>query len=213
MPSDLHYKGPDIRFDEDLAGQLARQARIRPTGAFDAAPGADGRINPFLDYARILTPEGGILILYRDCARGGIYALSRIAVWIVLTVTELWVLADSALSFGNATLWFLILAAGTLFFVTRKIKIRHSAEIRHDRMILDAKQVFWAEHIGRNWPQLQKIDEDSDRMVIAGTYGTRHVQYMTVNRIGSNDRTPEVLAADLQDAMQQLWGRSELDFG
>jgi hypothetical protein len=35
---------------------------------------------------------------------------------------------------------------------------------------------------------------------------------MTANRVDENDRTPEVLAADLQDAMQQLWGRIELEF-
>jgi hypothetical protein len=48
--------------------------------------------------------------------------------------------------------------------------------------------------------------------VIAGTCGTRHVEYMTANRLDKCDRTPEVLAADLQDAMQQLWGRTELVF-
>jgi hypothetical protein len=36
--------------------------------------------------------------------------------------------------------------------------------------------------------------------------------YAADNRLDECDRTPEVLAADLQDAMQQLWGRSELVF-
>jgi hypothetical protein len=214
MTSQLKYTPPEIKFDDGLAGQLARQAPPQPFTAGDATADGDGRINPFVDYARVLTPEGGILIVYRDCARGGVYALCRVAAWTILTAIELRFLADSSLSFGDATLWFLILAAATLFLVTRKIKIRHTIEIRHDRMILDGKHVFWAQHIGRNWPQLQKVDQDDpNRMVIAGTYGTRHVIYSTANRIGTNDRTPEVLAADLQDAMQQLWGRTELDFG
>ncbi len=38
------------------------------------------------------------------------------------------------------------------------------------------------------------------------------IEYMTANRMDENDRTPEVLAADLQQAMEQLWGRREVTF-
>jgi hypothetical protein len=104
-------------------------------------------------------------------------------------------------------------AALNLFLVTRKIKKSHSVEIQHDRMVLDGKHVFWAEDIGTNFPQLEiKDEENPDRMVIAGTCGTRHVEYMTCNRYDKQDRTPEVLASDLQNAMQQLWARRELSF-
>jgi len=55
-------------------------------------------------------------------------------------------------------------------------------------------------------------DDDPDRMVICGIYGTRHIEFMTANRRDKSDRTPEVLAADLQAAMEQLWGRREITF-
>ena len=40
----------------------------------------------------------------------------------------------------------------------------------------------------------------------------RACRYMTANRLDENDGTPEVLAADLQAAMEQLWGRREVTF-
>jgi hypothetical protein len=45
---------------------------------------------------------------------------------------------------------------------------RSHVEIRHDGMILDGKDVFWAHRIGRNLPQLQNKGDDPNRMVIAG---------------------------------------------
>jgi len=212
MPRELRYQPPEIKFDDRLAAQLARQVAEQPVTPIEAAAYATGR-SPFVDYARILTPEGGILILYRDLAHGWLYTLLRVVVWLILTVAELWfAVKSSQTDFGAATTFWVLFVA-TLFLVTRKIKKRHSVEIRHDRMILDGKHVFWAGSIGPHWPQLQKVDNDPNRMVIAGIYGTRYVEYMTANRMDDNDRMPEVLAAELQDAMQQLWGRSELTFG
>jgi len=213
MKRELDYRPPKIKFDDSLAAQLAQLDELTPAAPTGTAPYAEERRNPFVDYARILTPEGGILILYRDRATGWLYTLFRVVVWLILTVIEIWLLGKTELTTGQAMLWFAILNGATLFLVTRKIKRRHAVEIRHDRMILDGKHVFWARDIGRNWPQLQKKDGDPEQMVIAGICGTRFVEYMTANRWDDNDRTPEVLAADLQDAMQQLWGRSELVFG
>lgn len=213
MTRQLRYQPPEIKFDDRVAQQLARPVEQPLITPIEPAPYDTGGKSPFVDYARILTPEGGILILYRDRACGWLYTVARVAVWLVLTVTEFWFVSDGSLSDGNTLIAFWVLAAATLFLVTRKIKIRHSVEIRHDRMILDRKHVFWAQHFGRTWPQLQKVEgDDPNRMVIAGTYGTRNVELMTANRMDDNDRTPELLAAHLQDAMQQLWGRSELNF-
>jgi hypothetical protein len=213
MGINLRYEPPAFEFDESLAEQLTRIApvgsQLTPTGRMPF--GAD-RKSPFAEYARILTPEGGILILYTDLVRGWPYAVLRAGIWGVLTVGQGWFLFHkSGLSLSSALLWLLILGAINLFLVTRKIRRRHSVEIRQDRMILDGGDVFWAEDIGQNWPKLQ-MKGDPNRMVIAGTCGTRHVEYMTANRLDKCDRTPEVLAADLQDAMQQLWGRTELVF-
>jgi hypothetical protein len=214
MPYDLEYKPPIVEFDDSLGAQLERIGAELPPGApIDPQDFYADAKTPFVDYVRMLTPEGGILILYRDLALGGIYAVLRIVGFCAVTWLEVWLLGKLPLSDTHAVIWFLVICALNLFLATRKIKIRHSVEIRHDRMVLDFKHVFWARHIGCNWPQLQMKENDPNRMMISGICGTRWVEYMTVNRIDENDRTPEVLAADLQDAMQQLWGRSELTFG
>lgn len=213
MTRELNYQPPQIEFDDGLARQLARPAGTTPAAPIETATGYGQHRSPFAGYARILTPAGGFLIHYRDRLCGWPYTLCRLAAWSVLTILELRWLSESDLSFGAFVMWFIILGAAALFLVTRKIKRRHSVEIRHDRMILDAKDVFWAQDIGSNFPKLQQVDDDPDRFVIAGICGTRWIEYMTVNRVDANDRTPEVLAADLQNAMQQLWGRNELVFG
>jgi hypothetical protein len=79
-----------------------------------------------------------------------------------------------------------------------KIVVSHSVEIRPDAMIVDGTDVFYAEDVGENWPKLQMMDDDPDRMVIGGICGTRFIEYMTANRLDKNDRTPERLAADLE---------------
>ncbi len=88
-------------------------------------------------------------------------------------------------------IWIALLGVVTGFILTRKRKVSHSVEIRHDRMILDGQDVFWADRIGRQWPQLQNKGDDPNRMVIAGIYGNRWVEYMTANRVDENDRTPK----------------------
>ena len=42
---------------------------------------------------------------------------------------------------------------------------------------------------------------------LGGIYGTRFVEYLTVRRFDKADRAPEVFAAHLQEAIQQLWAR------
>jgi hypothetical protein len=209
MPREIEYKPPQFEFDDSLGEELAR--------IVDAPPGAIGHptiygANTSADYERILTPEGGILILYKDCVRNGLRSVLTFALWLSATVFEIYLTADWPIPAPVRVIWIALLGAVTGFVVTRKRKVNHSVEIRHDCMILDGKDVFSAERIGRNWPQLQNKGDDRNRMVIAGIYGNRWVEYMTANRVDENDRTPEVLAADLQEAMQQLWGRNEVEF-
>jgi hypothetical protein len=96
--------------------------------------------------------------------------------------------------------------------VRRPVDVSHSVEIRADALIVDGNDVFYAEDIGDHWPELQMKDDDPDRMVICGICGSRFIEYMTANRRDENDRTPEILAADLEAAFEQLWGRREVTF-
>jgi hypothetical protein len=132
----------------------------------------------------------------------------------VATATGGWliffVLSLSGLPFVLAFALLMLLDALILCW---KIEASHSVEIRPDAMIVDGEDVFYAQDIGDNWPQLHMKDDDPDRMVIAGICGTRFIDYITANRRDQNDRTAEVLATDLRAAMEQLWGRREVTFG
>jgi hypothetical protein len=47
--------------------------------------------------------------------------------------------------------------------------------------------------------------DENDNLILSGSYGTRHVEYLTARRFDKHDRMPEVFAAHLKEAMQQLW--------
>jgi hypothetical protein len=172
------------------------------------------RRSPFKDYTRVLTPEGGVLIFYMDQDRSFFLAMLRVFTWTVATGLGGWVIFfESALNAVQCLLAFALLMFINVRIVRRPVEVSHSVEIRSDAMIVDGTDVFYAKDIGDNWPELQmKDDDDPDRMVICGMCGTRFIEYMTANRLDENDRTPEILAADLEAAIEQLWGRREVTF-
>jgi len=71
-------------------------------------------------------------------------------------------------------------------------------------MILNREDVFWLEKMEGEWPTFQR---SKDGFVLAGIYGTRFVEYLTARRFDEFDRSTEVLATHLKDAMQKMWTR------
>ena len=189
----------------------------RPALPLQTVPPTEG---PFAGYRRTLTPEGGIRIDYRDIDARWRWTLLRIGVWIGFTGVGY----ETIVHLPPFESWWIkpacILAIGiaSWLIVRTPIKVMRSIEIRPDRMILESADEFWLEKMGDNWPVLEpdedNLDEDApDKFVLGGIYGTRFVKYLTSHRVDKFDRTPEVLAADLKNAMDQLWGRTELVFG
>jgi hypothetical protein len=210
MSEPLRFVPPGVDFDPRLASELARHPA---TVANDETYEVADRRDPFNFYVRMLTPQGGILILYKDQYRSLALTILRVAAWIAATWTCGWLIfCESSLSGPQCLLAFALLMLVNTLIVRRRIEVSHSVEIRPDAMIIDGEDVFRARDIGDNWPALQMKDDDPDRMVIAGICGTRFIEYMTANRLDKNDRTPEILAADLQAAIEQLWGRREVTF-
>jgi hypothetical protein len=110
----------------------------------------------------------------------------------------------SALSVLQSLFALALLMLVAWLIVRQTVEASLSVEIRSDAMIVDGEDVFYARDIGDNWPELQMKDDDPDRLVICGICGTRFIEYMTANRLDKNDRTPEILAAGLQAAIEQL---------
>jgi hypothetical protein len=210
MSQALDFIAPRADFNSQLADELARQAVAMPADNSDSAQ--EWR-SPFKDYHRILTPEGGILILYMDQDRSVFIEILRAFAWTVATGLGGWLLFfESALNGLLCLVTFALVMFLAYRIVHRPMEVSHSVEIRADALIVDGTDVFYAEDIGDHWPELQMKDDDTDRMVICGICGSRFIEYMTANRRDENDRTPEILAADLDAAFEQLWGRREVTF-
>jgi hypothetical protein len=177
-------------------------AAARPT-SFDSGFQPD----PYVDYGRFLTPEGGILIVYKDLDLRLRHTLWRLFAWVSSTGIEAWYL------FGHAPLqsaWIkggclLALAIVNWLIVRKPIEVYRRLEIRPDCTIIDGADIFWRRSMEVQWPTFH-LDPDGNQ-VLSGIYGTRLVEFLTARRFDEFDRTPEVFAAHFQDAMRQLWMR------
>jgi hypothetical protein len=86
------------------------------------------------------------------------------------------IFCESSLSVLHCLLAFALLMFASALIVRQRIEVSHRVEIRPDAMIVDCEDVFYAEDIGDNWPQLQMKDDDPDHMVICGICGTRFIE-------------------------------------
>lgn len=212
MEERLYFAPPSVEFDPRLANELARLGTALPV-AEEGASVSEERRSPLVGYSRSLTAEGGVLICYRDQDRHPVLTALRVLAWLMATGLGGWLIFFlSPLSFLEGLLAFVLLTTVITLMARARIIVTHSIEIRPDTLIIDGEDVFYASDIGENWPQVEMKDEDPDRMVVAGICGTRWLEYTTANRLAKNDATPEVLAADLENAIEQLWGRREVTF-
>jgi hypothetical protein len=211
MSNTFQYAPPRLTRDKHV-GMVPLGLPEPPDTAAAIAARRETGPSPFADYSRHLSPEGGILIAYKDIDRSLGYALLRGFAWIVSTGVSARIIFSWRLSLLSACGCLLALAFLTAVIVRIKFEVKHTIEIRPDGMIVDGADFFALSDIGTNWPSLEMIDDNPDRMIIKGICGTRIIEYSTANRVDSSDGMPEVLAADLEDAMEQLWGRTELVF-
>jgi hypothetical protein len=183
--------------------------RISLAVSHAAAPPLGHKSDPYLDYGRSLTPEGGVLIAYKDLDLRLRFLLWRIFAWTATTGFEAWFLFyRSPVQSTWINLLCLLAVAGVNFLIVWKPpELYRTVEIRPDCMIVEGKDVFWLSKMENGWPTFQPDEEGNQ--ILSGIYGTRFVAYLTVRRFDDQDRAPEVFAAHLQDAMQQLWAPPE----
>jgi hypothetical protein len=171
-----------------------------------AARWAGFQADPYQDYGRFLTPEGGVLIVYKDIDERLRHGLWRAFAWTAATGFETWLLFHYSPVQSEAinAACLLILAVLNFLIVVKPVEIYRRVEIRPDCMILEGAEVFWLKFMENGLPAFQKNEEGNQ--ILTGVYGSRFVEYLTVRRFDELDRMPEVFAAHLQQAMQQLWG-------
>lgn len=161
--------------------------------------------DPYVDYGRFLTAEGGILLIYKDLDERLRHTLWRLFAWSFFTGLEGWFLLHHSPVQTGWVNFIAFLAACVInwLIVSKPVEIYRRLEIRPDCLIIDGCDVFWRRLMEVSWPALQANEEGNQ--VLCGIYGTRFVEYLTVRRFDELDRMPEVFAAHLQDAMRQLW--------
>ena len=107
---------PQLPDAQEIADILAADERIRRS--------------PFVDYHRSLTPEGGVLIAYKDIDRSLGYLILRFFTWIVATGVGGWLIFfESPLSWLACFAWFPVLMVTNLLIVLKKLVVHHTVEI------------------------------------------------------------------------------------
>jgi hypothetical protein len=165
--------------------------------------------DPYADYGRFLTPEGGILLIYKDLDLRLRHTAWRLLAWTVSTGGEGWyVFHHSPLE----SVWLnlaCLLAIGVInwLIVSKPVEVYRRVEIRPDCMIIEGSEIFWLRYMENGWPAFQR--DDKGNQILCGIYGTRFVEYLTVRRFDELDRMAEVFMAHLQDAMTQLWAQPQ----
>lgn len=164
--------------------------------------------DPYVDYGRWLTPEGGILLVHKDFDLRWRHTVWRLFAWTLATGGEAWqLLHHPQLRTGWIIIACIIGIAIINWLIVRKpVEVYRRVEIRPDCMIIEGTDVFWVQFMEAGWPSFRTGMWGSQ--ILCGIYGTRFVEYLTIRSFDKFDRGIDVFRAHLQDAMQQLWNRS-----
>lgn len=187
----------------DIAIPTARRAVQIPV----TQPTLNFEPDPYVDYGRFLTPEGGILMVYKDLDLRLRHTIWRLVAWAAFTgIAAVFLLGHSPLDSQAINIAALLIGAVINWLIVAKpVEIYRQIEIRPDCMILDGSDIFWRKYMEGGVPSFRPGADGTQ--VLCGIYGTRFITYLTVRRFDEYDRAPEVLADHLQDAMRQQWTR------
>src|SRR5450631_3056959 len=129
MSEQLRFVPPRVEFDPTMANELARYPAPAPTVADELYP-LPRRRSPFKDYVRMLTSEGGILILYRDQDRGWFLMVLRVFAWIMATGVGGWLIFFVSAPSTLQSLFALALLMLVAWLIVRQtVEASHSVEI------------------------------------------------------------------------------------
>ena len=180
-----------------------------PTDAVSGADSAQLVPDPSEDYGIELTAEGGIEITFKTLDERLWLKVRAAIVWLAVSLVDIGVLhahtppVDARLSVALGVM----AAALNLLIVLKPVEIYRSIEIRPDCMIIDGEDIFLMSQM-QEWPSFQPGHLG---VYLRGVYGTREVEFLTLPQFDEFDRTPQVFAAHLAYAIEQLWSRATGD--
>ena len=178
-------------------------AAVPPSSAW-----AEPEPDPYVDYGRWLTPEGGILIIHKDFDLRLRHTLWRLFAWTLATGGEAWHLLHHPLL---RTGWILVSCIITVAIINwrivrKPVEVYRKVEIRPDCLIIEGTDVFWRRFMeDAGFPRF--MPGNNGEQIFCGIYGTRFVEYLIIRKFDEFDRGAEVCKAHIRDAMLQLWNR------
>jgi hypothetical protein len=181
-------------------------ARVSPVPvATPAQPSLDLRPNPYVDFVRRYTAEGGVEFTYKDLDERWRWIILRWSLWLAATALTCWFAFNvSPLHSPWLNVPALIGMAWVYWLIVAKpVEILRTIEVRPDCLIFNGEDTFFRDRFDLGWPSF--VADGLGNLVLSGAYGTRAVEYALIRRFDEHDRAPEVLAAHVQAAMQQLW--------
>lgn len=161
--------------------------------------------NPYEGFDRQFTDEGSTLCTFtaKD-DRAWVWWL-KFAAWLLANGAFGWLLIQPPLS--DALLWKAPLWSGTAWLSWWVLFTDNghlcTIEIWPDCFVVDGTDIFWRAYIELGLPTLVSVGKDA--YALAGTYGTRYVEFCRIHAFDENDRQPQVFLAQVQFAMQQHW--------
>lgn len=196
-------------YDIDLVDRAVAQ-RLDQIERDIEAKTVDCRPNPYVDWTQGLTEGGGYKITYKDINSSLLIKIGRFTGWCLSMWFVGGVIEQRRLFTKPDDILVAMLVTGVvLYFIWRgPTYVFRAIEICRDCIILDDRDVFWAEFMELGPPMLE-WDETREKATISVTYGNRWVELATSHRLDKFDRTPELLQAKLQWAFQQLWYRGQ----
>jgi hypothetical protein len=129
--------------------------------------------DPYVDYGRFLTPQGGILLIYKDLDLRLRHWVWAVFAWSASTGGEGWHLFHHSPvhDIGINLVLLIVIGLVNAFIVAKPVELYRSVEIRPDCMIIEGADVFWLRYMENGWPTLQP--DGKGNMRLCGIYGTR----------------------------------------
>jgi hypothetical protein len=182
-----------------------------PVGVAAQTPAPDVIPDPYVDYARRYTREGGVVITYKDVDDRLWRRILKVLVWLAAvggTLWFAWFASPMPMASGQlGPVLFNIIGVAVMAWVYARIlgkpvHVYRSVEVRPDRFIIDDAEEFYRDRFELGWP---KFKGGKDGMKLVGTYRSRLVEFLTVPRFDEGDRAPDLFASHLEAAFRQLW--------
>jgi len=199
------FRRPAVPARHIIRAERSTPRRVLAAPAIPSSSWAGFQPDPYVDYGRFLTPEGGILLAYKDLDLRVRHIFWRVFAWTTTTGGEGWYLFHHSPLHSFWLNLVCLLAVGVInwFIVAKPVEVYRRVEIRPDCMIIEGSDIFWLRYMECGRPAFRPDDEGNQ--VLCGVYGTRFVEYLTVRAFDEHDRAPEVFAAHVQEAMRQIW--------